>query len=95
MDFQGFYQDETALAPLDGATGVRTAPRLIPFQPIEVYRVGWIAVEDIDDSATVAVQRGTIGGSYTTLDSFVSGGAIDQGFGGLSRSRRAADRDPR
>ena len=81
MEQQGTYQTESAHFALDGATGVRLSIRLTPFQPIEVYRMGWVAVEDIDDSATLLAQRGTIGGSYTTVATLVSGGAIAQGKG--------------
>ena len=82
MEQQGYFQEESseAVVALE-STGVLATPRLTPLHPIEIYRIGWLAFENIADSATIDLEVGTIGGAYTAKDSFASGGAIAQGFG--------------
>jgi hypothetical protein len=69
MDFQGQYQMETGLTDV-GSTGVVTAPRLIPFHPIEVYRLGIIGL-NIQATITIDVEVGTQGGAYTAKDTVI------------------------
>ncbi len=55
MEQQGYYQAEDTLITI-GATGIQAQPTLIPHQPIEVYRLVFIA-DDVIDAAVIAVTR--------------------------------------